>query len=81
MSNIKNRLKRIEDKASPPKYAGMQETLKAIHLQRQESRTDQEETLLAELKKLPTCPQFKKTLMEIREAGKHHRGVIEGNGK
>lgn len=80
MSNIKNRLKKIEEKASPPRYARMGEILKVIHLQRQESRTDQEERLLAELKKLPTCPELEKTLREI-QANRKAQGVMKSSEK
>ena len=69
--NLKNRVKKVEEKVNPTKFARMEDILKILHLEEQKNRTADEEKQLVELKKMPVDPEFEEKLKKILENRAH----------
>jgi len=63
---LKNRVKRIENKTSPTKYARMEDILFLIHFGKEKNLSPSDQRRLEEIKGLPLHPELKKAFREIK---------------
>jgi len=59
------RLAKIETKLNPPKFAGLEEILKRLDLEKQENLTLEEQQILRELEGLQIHPQLEKIIHDL----------------
>jgi len=66
MKKLQNRLAKIETRLNPPKFAGLEEILKRLDLEKQENLTLEEQRTLEELEGLPIDPRLEKTIHDLQ---------------
>jgi len=68
--SLKHRVKRIENKTSPPKYAQMEDILFLIHFGKEKNISFSDQRRLEEIKDLPLHPELEKAFREIEDSRK-----------
>lgn len=65
-TNLKNRIKNIQDKVSPPKYKRIEDIIQELDLEKNIAKlTDDERQTLKELRSLPIHPELVATFEKL----------------